>query len=131
MLGSCSELFYVHVAASAAASSICSEQQRSLHATASPALVNNQQQQQQQSSSLRGISDVLETLVGDALAKQQTLERLQRSLDVAESRREVATCRLADVQAQNRCVYGWTWLLPCTCVCATSLYVTHAGWQMY
>jgi hypothetical protein len=48
------------------------------------------------------MSDVLETIVGDALAKQQTLERLQRSLDVAESRREVAACRLADVQATNR-----------------------------
>jgi hypothetical protein len=48
------------------------------------------------------MSDVLETLVVDALAKQQTLERLQCSLDVAESRREVAACRLADVQATNR-----------------------------
>ncbi|WIA17494.1 hypothetical protein OEZ85_014332 [Tetradesmus obliquus] len=79
------------------------EQQQSPHATASPApLRTQQQQQQQQCSSLRCASqDVLETLVGDALAKQQTLERLQRSLDVAESRREMAACRLADVQAQN------------------------------
>jgi hypothetical protein len=92
-------------AANAVASGSWEEQQQQSppHHHASSASPSLQQQQQQQGSSLRGMSDVLETLVGDALAKQQTLERLQRSLDVAESRREVATCRLADVQAQNRC----------------------------
>uniref|UniRef100_A0A383WD17 C2 domain-containing protein n=1 Tax=Tetradesmus obliquus TaxID=3088 RepID=A0A383WD17_TETOB len=94
-------------AAAAAASTALSlpgswpEQQQSPHATASPAPLRTQQQQQQCSSLRCASQDVLETLVGDALAKQQTLERLQRSLDVAESRREVAACRLADVQAQN------------------------------
>lgn len=53
-------------------------------------------------ASLRSVANVLDTLVGDALAKQQALERLQRSLDVAEGRREAAACRIADLQGQNR-----------------------------
>jgi len=51
---------------------------------------------------MRGVSKVLDTVVGDLLMKQQVLERLQRAFDVSQSRSEVAACRMTDLKNTNR-----------------------------
>lgn len=60
----------------------------------------------------RAVGNMLDTLIGDVAAKQQALEKIQRALDVADSRREIAVCRMADTQDKNRSVV-------CCCVNAT------------
>jgi hypothetical protein len=43
-------------------------------------------------------------LLGDVLAKQQALERLQRQLDLAGQHAEAADGRVAELQSTNRSV---------------------------
>jgi hypothetical protein len=82
----------------------------------SPAQGKSSRQKQAAAAAAAGNADpeqppgsTVEVLLGDVLAKQQALERLQRQLDLMGQHAESADGRVAELQAMNRSVLWSVW----------------------
>lgn len=62
------------------------------------------------SSTVSTAAVVLETLVGDAFLKQTAVERMQRALDAALGRCEVASYTINELHNRNKYEFEWRML---------------------